>query len=315
MTKSQTWAVILAAGDGVRLRPLVRLLEERIVPKQFAFITGGQSLLQATVTRTTAIIPPSRTLVVVAEEHATLASRQLARWRDIEIVLQPRNLGTTPGILLPLAYIRSRDPAARVAIFPSDHYVPRREPFLDGLSAALSHCSATLLGMSADRPETGLGWIVPDLPAGPGIETVARFVEKPPHTLATELWHHGALWNSFVTVGDLKALWQLAIEHLPAHAAAFASGVDGSLRHIYDRLESADFSRAVLERASGLHIARVEGSGWTDWGTPERVFENLEGTAEMDMLLHRILDGQRRHQATAPSFRSAIHSPAISRAA
>src|SRR5579864_4933263 len=45
------WAIVLAGGEGVRLRPLVRELcgDER--PKQFAKIVGSKSLLRHTLDR------------------------------------------------------------------------------------------------------------------------------------------------------------------------------------------------------------------------------------------------------------------------
>ena len=60
-----TWAIVLAGGEGVRLRPLVRQLcgDER--PKQFAKIVGAKSLLGHTLDRVGLKIPPSRTVISV----------------------------------------------------------------------------------------------------------------------------------------------------------------------------------------------------------------------------------------------------------
>src|SRR5712691_5007185 len=117
------WAVVLAAGDGARLRPLTRLLYEQDLPKQFAVIEGGRSLLQSTLDRLAARFPAERT-VVVGKSQETVARHQLRDFAGVEIVAQPRNLGTGPGLLLPLARVRAREPGARVAVFPSDHHVP-----------------------------------------------------------------------------------------------------------------------------------------------------------------------------------------------
>jgi len=46
-------------------------------------------------------------------------------------------------------------------------------------------------------------------------------------------------------------------------------------------MEPANFSRAVLERAENLAVLPVSGTGWSDWGNPERIFQSLEGTREL----------------------------------
>ena len=41
------WTIVLAGGEGVRLRELTRALHGEELPKQFALIHGGRSLLTA----------------------------------------------------------------------------------------------------------------------------------------------------------------------------------------------------------------------------------------------------------------------------
>jgi mannose-1-phosphate guanylyltransferase len=290
-----TWAIVLAAGDGTRLRSLVRLVEDEPLPKQYATLVGSRSLLQTTIERVGTLAPPERTIVVVSRSHEALARRQLADWADIEILAQPENRGTALGVLLPLARLRRRDPDASVAIFPSDHYVPRPAPFLEGVRGALRSSGVTLIGVAPDRADPDLGWIVPDRPLGGGLEAVARFVEKPGRAAAAELFRKGALWNAFVIAGRLRELWALVAAHLPLDAAAFGGAAGpATLDELYLRARPADLSRAVLEKACDLQVARVEGSGWADWGTPERVVDSLDGTPALDRLLRRIIDGQRR---------------------
>ena len=97
---TDTWAIVLAGGEGSRLQSLVRLVHEEPLPKQFATLVGSRSLLQTTIERVRALAPPDRTMVVVSRGQEALARRQLADWKDIEIVAQPENRGTALGILL-----------------------------------------------------------------------------------------------------------------------------------------------------------------------------------------------------------------------
>src|SRR4051812_33488561 len=98
------WAIVLAGGEGTRLAALTRAIHGRDVPKQFARLGNARSLLQQTLDRISAVIPARRTVVIVAEAQAEIALPQLRAYRGLEVVLQPANRGTAPGVLLPLAH-------------------------------------------------------------------------------------------------------------------------------------------------------------------------------------------------------------------
>jgi mannose-1-phosphate guanylyltransferase len=272
----ELWAIILAGGDGRRLRALVEQLDGVPLPKQFAPLGGSASLLQRTMARVGAVAPPRRTVVVVSDTYEELARDQLAPWPDARVVAQPRNCGTAPGILLPLSHVLAAAPHATVAIFPSDHHVPRPRPFLEAVVRAYrSGCTPlTLLGIEATEPDTTLGWIVPAKSVKAGMAPVEQFVEKPSREMAETLMGRGGLWNSLVCVGPARSIWQLAERCIPEVTERFSRPA----RDVYARYATmpvADFSRCVLERAPGLMVAPVEGSGWSDWGTPERVLAGL----------------------------------------
>jgi len=50
-SRDNLWTIVLAAGDVTRLRSLTRALHGEELPKQFALIQEGRSLLQTTMTR------------------------------------------------------------------------------------------------------------------------------------------------------------------------------------------------------------------------------------------------------------------------
>ncbi len=298
----RSWAVVLAAGDGERLRPLTRRLYGEPVPKQFAVLDGERSLLQTTLDRLAPRFPAERTVIVVGRQHEALAREQLRGYDGVDVVSQPANLGTGPGLLLPLARIRARDPAARVAVFPSDHHVPRPRRLLEGVERALrarEPSGLALIGVEADHAATDLGWIVPMRGAAAdadGIWPVERFVEKPPPPLAEELLREGALWNTFIIVGPLARFRAEARLRLPRAASLFddyASAVGRPaearlLDLVYSRLKPADFSRDVLQRARKLFVVPVRGSRWSDWGSPRRVIQSLRGAMQGHLLLDRL---------------------------
>ncbi len=318
------WAVVLAAGEGRRLLPLTRALHGRDVPKQFAEIEPGASMLQTTLERIAPLVPERRTIVVVDRSQERVARRQLERFSGTDLLLQPVNRDTGPGILLPLARILARDPAASVAVFPSDHHVPRPAPFLLAVRRAVAEASSrarsvVLLGIVPDGAEGEYGWIVPGpapVRTGRGLGRVLRFVEKPDRDTAERLLATGALWNAFVMAGRAGALWALARTGMPAAAHLFAAlvpEIDGpreaeAVAALYERVRPANFSRAVLERARGLLVAPVAGSGWSDWGSPARVFRSLEGEGSLETLFGRIRPGVALAGAGPPPSRALVRA-------
>jgi mannose-1-phosphate guanylyltransferase len=283
----------------VRLRQLTRALHGEECPKQFAMIHGGRSLLQWTVARALRWSTPDRIVVVVAAEREQQARQQLAGVDGIDVVAQPRNRGTGPGILLPIARIRARDPEARVVVLPSDHYVRDDAPFERSirLAVAASDDQVALIGAVPDHAETQYGWIVAGrtLAARRG-SLVNHFCEKPAAALAERLLRQGALWNTFIMAGSVRHFWGLCEQHIPAAASLFetyraavgTSNEGRALDEIYSYMPVSDFSRDVLQKASGLRVVPLDNCGWSDWGTPERVLDSLRHHDEFAVLSHRL---------------------------
>jgi mannose-1-phosphate guanylyltransferase len=294
-------AVVLAGGDGSRLASLTRRLYGAAVPKPFAELAGNRSMLQRTLERIASLVEPARTLVVAPRAQAGRALVQLGLFPGVELLLQPGDHGTGPGILLPLARLHALEPQATVVFFPSDHHIPDPGPLLDVVRRAVDDVGSdawqvALIGVEPDREEPELGWIVPGPPIAPGVCSVTSLVDRPLPPEARRLREADGMWNSFVMIGRVQALWDLARRHLPAQATRFESymAADGrlddarGLARLYERMPSASFGSDVLARADGLAVYRVRASGWCDWGTPAKVFESLAATPDHEDLLRRL---------------------------
>lgn len=73
------WSVILAGGEGERMRSLIEQWLGSHKPKQYCTFVGTRSMLQHTVDRAASLTPPIRTVAVVAREHRLDAQSQLTR--------------------------------------------------------------------------------------------------------------------------------------------------------------------------------------------------------------------------------------------
>jgi mannose-1-phosphate guanylyltransferase len=298
--KSLPYVIILAGGEGRRLAPLTRALYGTDLPKQFAVLSGERSLMQTTIERATALTTLDRISVVVTAHHEEIARTQLVPYPGVELIVQPRNLDTGPGLLLPLVRVLARAGSARVVFLPSDHHVSNPAPITEALRHSGDdglHDRISLLGVTPTGPEVEYGWIVRGarVASTPGY-TVRRFLEKPTHAVADDLWRSGALWNTFISSGPARLFWNLAQRHLPDHTGRlerYATAIDGgdeaeALNAAYDGMAPANFSRSVLSNAGELAVVPVANSGWSDWGSPQRVFASLAGTACHARLVARI---------------------------
>jgi mannose-1-phosphate guanylyltransferase len=285
------WAVILAGGDGTRLKSLTRRIAGDDRPKQFCTVLGGATLLEETQRRTALELANERTLYVVNQIHRPYYAPVLRRHRKENLVVQPRNRGTAPAILYSLLRIATRDPEAVLAIFPSDHYVSDNSKFMAHVRAALDTVRqrqdlVILLGLEPESPEVEYGWIEPasSINEHPRVFGVRRFWEKPHQILAQVLQLRGCLWNSFVMVASARAL----IDIIEASAPDLYRGFAGltsllgtraeakAIDHLYDRLEEVNFSHRVLAlRPERLAVLKVSGVRWNDLGEPKRVMASL----------------------------------------
>ena len=84
---SHRWGVILAGGEGARLRPLTRTLAGDDRPKQFCAILGDTSLLEGTRRRVMLGVAPQRTLVVVTRTQERFYVPALASMRTGAVVV------------------------------------------------------------------------------------------------------------------------------------------------------------------------------------------------------------------------------------
>jgi mannose-1-phosphate guanylyltransferase len=285
---AESWAVVLAGGDGSRLSTITKNPEGLIVPKQYCSLGRSTCLLQDALMRARSVSLPSHVCAVVAAQHQRWWNSAVLELDESNIFVQPCNKGTGRGILLALLTLEMRNPAATIALLPADHYfrdegTVSRALRVAGNLACANPGSTYLMGAQPASADPELGYI---LPAARVLDTptrIAGFKEKPNPDHAEELVALGALWNLFILVGSISGLLALFSED---HADAVlqmrealkeqAAGHRDAVARLYEKIQPIDFSRDVLEtQADRLQVIRVPRCGWTDLGTPTRVEATL----------------------------------------
>ncbi|RPH78882.1 MAG: hypothetical protein EHM80_09190 [Nitrospiraceae bacterium] len=292
-TSDQLWSIILAGGEGTRLRALVHRWLGRPKPKQYCAFVGTRSMFQHTLDRASRLTPPARMVTVVAHHHRHDALAQLDGRGDSTVLFQPANRDTAAGVFLPLTYIRARAPQATVVLFPSDHFVYPEDRFLEAVRRAVRIAESrpdrvVMLGVAPDRLELDYGWIQPGQPlADPPEEpaqAVRSFLEKPRAAQADAALRTGALWNTLVLAANVERLWALGRQCLPDMMPRFeqlSQAIGGpaegrALDAIYRDMPTKNFSSDLLQRVpEQLAVVELTGVLWSDWGKPEGITETL----------------------------------------
>jgi mannose-1-phosphate guanylyltransferase len=266
--------VILSGGSGTRLWPMSRPES----PKQMLALTAAETMLQLTATRATGehFAAP---IVVANARHADMIDEQLdAVGASAQaVILEPAGRNTAPAIAL--AAIAAGGGEDVLLVMPSDHVIDDVAAFHAAIHAAMPMVEAGWLvtfGIAPDAPETGYGYIQVGEEIAPGVNRVARFVEKPSRDKAEAMVAAGDhAWNGgiFLFRADayLAALSDYAPDMLSACQAAMAKA-----RHEGQRLfpDAATFAQspsdsidyAVMEKAERVAVVPVS-MGWSDVGS------------------------------------------------
>lgn len=287
------WSIVMAGGEGERVRPFIQRWLGRSTPKQYCTFVGTRSPFQHTLDRAVKLSRPEHIVTVIPREDRPEAWTQLEGRAVGTVLLQPKNRDTAAGIFLSLTYIRARDPQAIVVIYPSDHFVYPEERFLDLVQRAARTAEwlperLIYLGVSPDRLELDYGWIMPgeQLDGSPAcqVRAVDSFLEKPTVAQADTALAGGALWNTSVLAAKAPLLWELGWQCFPDIMPHFerlsdSIGTSGEVRildEIYRDMPAHHFSSELLRQAPD-RAAIIEMSGvlWSNWGKPEGIVHTL----------------------------------------
>lgn len=290
----KVWSIILAAGEGERLKPFVRQWLGYEKPKQYCTFVGTRSMLQHTLDRADEITVPQHKVTVVSRDHRRRGWPEQLKRKAGRVVVQPSNQGTAAAVFLALTYVRRAASNATVVLYPSDHFVYPEDRFLDVIRAAVGASQTlpqklVLLGVAASRAELDYGWIQVgnDLGRvmGHRLSAATRFTAKPVFAPGEqEAMSTGGFWNTLILAANADLLWSLGQRCFPemiSRLESFTAGIghgdeEADLDALYQQLSHHDFSSELLEVfPQKIAVLELNGVLWSDWGRRERILESL----------------------------------------
>jgi len=283
--------VILSGGSGTRLWPVSR----ESFPKQLWPLVSERTMLQETALR--GVGPAfSAPIIVCNQEHRFLVAEQM-RGCGIDnatILLEPVGRNSAPAITAAALVAAETDPDAVLWMLAADHVIERTDSLIEALERAVAAAKAgkiVTFGMQPHRPETAYGYIEvgSEIPGAPGVNAVARFLEKPDAALAGQLVASGKhLWNSGMFVFKASTLLAEMERYAPEVVAAVTKALQARVQDLdFVRLDPAAFAAspnisldyAVAEQTTQAAVVPAD-LGWSDVGSWDALWERLPKDAE-----------------------------------
>ncbi len=276
----------MAGGVGTRFWPMSRTSR----PKQFIDILGvGETLIQQTFRRFTAVCPPENIFIVTNEIYKDLVIEQLPQIGADQVLCEPSRRNTAPCIAYAAHKISTLNPDARLVVAPSDHIILREDIFTEvitaGLDAVQDNDWLLTLGITPNRPDTGYGYIQfnEDIryEKDARICKVKTFTEKPNLEIARSFLSSGDfLWNSGIFIWSLRTILLEMALHLPDINELFMEGRNAfntpeeqtAIEKIYSQCRSISIDYGVMEKSDNVFVLSSD-FGWSDLGTWGSLYE------------------------------------------
>ncbi|MCJ7820849.1 MAG: mannose-1-phosphate guanylyltransferase, partial [Bacteroidales bacterium] len=261
------YVLIMAGGIGSRFWPLSR----KELPKQFLDILGtGETLLQMTYRRFQKLCPEDHIYVVTNEANSEMVVSQLGI-DSSRVLAEPMRRNTAPCIAYGIFRIVAENPDAVIVVAPSDHLIKKQDAFNDVMETAFSFASENdallTLGIMADRPETGYGYIQANIDQQvsgyKNLHKVKAFTEKPEIEMARLFLQSGDFfWNSGIfawrastilaaferQMSDLYHIFSLGESHygMPDEA--------DFIKEAYAQCSSISVDYGIMEKADNVFV-------------------------------------------------------------
>ena len=282
------YIVIMAGGRGTRFWPL----SKGSLPKQLLKLINDKTMLQLTVERVLPIAKPENIFIVTNIDHAKEVSRQLPFIPKKNILQEPIGKNTAACIGLAATYINKIDPAGKMVVLPSDHYITdpvNLRKILTAIDRSLDEMDYLFtIGFKPTYPETGYGYIQTGgkiKKAGSHqICKVKKFVEKPDLKTAKKYFKDKTfLWNSGIFAWKVETILKEIKSFLPSLYSGLqeinsAIGKPREFKVIkkaYSEFENISIDYGIMEKSSKIAIIPAQ-IHWKDVGSWNSLEEFLK---------------------------------------
>jgi mannose-1-phosphate guanylyltransferase len=280
----------MAGGRGTRFWPRSRKRNAKQVLRFF----GERSLIQQTVDRLEAVIPPENIWIITNDYLQDEIRKQLPKIPKQQIIAEPAQRNTAPCIALAAQILSAIDPEAVMGVFPADHLILKEKRFRGFVKAAFRAAeknSVVVLGIQPRWAETGYGYIEFPRKLHAGSDEplpVSSFREKPDAKTAKRFVERGHFfWNAGMFFWRAATVLDLMRHHQPKTAmllaglpAADNKGFTKKLAAAYPLCESISVDYAIIEKAGEVVGLALDDIGWNDVGSWEAVYDLAEKDAQ-----------------------------------
>lgn len=274
----------MAGGVGSRFWPV----STKGFPKQFHDMLGtGDTLIQKTFKRLSALIPKENIMVLTNELYKDLVLEQLPDINANQVLLEPAMRNTAPCILYAALKIKKQNPEAVMLVAPSDHWIEDEHAFGNNVQTAFDFCeqnnALVTLGIKPTFPNTGYGYIEFDN-ANNQLKKVLQFREKPDYKTAKSFLEQGNfLWNAGIFIWSVASVIEAFEKHQPQLFNLFLSGEpvyntvneNQFILDNYGLAENISVDYAIMEQSDNVYVLPAT-FDWNDLGTWGSLYDKLD---------------------------------------
>lgn len=296
-SKFRRVGVIMAGGVGERFWPLSR----QDHPKQLLRLASeNETMLAEAVKRLIPLIPAEQIFVATGEDLLDVIRAGETGVPEENVIAEPCRRDTAGCLVYATAHalaIYGGDGSdLSMAVVTADHLIGNVERFRESVRISLETAEElkvlTTHGIVPNRPETGFGYIQAEEGAAPLAESdgirifpVVAFHEKPNRQKAEDFismghyyWNSGMFfWRVDTFLEELERVRPEMAQATRDMVSAIAANDKGTVRSIFEGLESISIDYALMEHARNVAVARADYE-WEDLGT----WSSLERTRTPD---------------------------------
>jgi mannose-1-phosphate guanylyltransferase/mannose-6-phosphate isomerase len=228
------------------------------------------------------VVPETNIYFVTNEENHYNVLNQIKEvykdFKETQIILEPKSLNTMPAITLAVKYLQEKiriDKTAPIIAVPSDHYIGKKEVFIELAKKAMAEIGSNLgtIGITPTMAHTGLGYIKKGEKIGDYYK-VDAFKEKPDEKTAQEFFESGEyLWNAGMYIFNEETFSQELEKYQTEIHKYFSEDYETFLKE-FEKLPSIAIDVALSEKSDKMIV--FEGDfGWSDIGSFDVLAEIL----------------------------------------